>query len=343
MKIKFIFGYPRGILVLGGVVMILGILIGPLLTDKKTVVDKGPVIKVYGQTIKNEDFARYLHLARQATQSDEISTQVLDYAVTLALRDIAIERELNEFFAMTGMEVDSSEVDKIIRERFATKEQFELFMNQLGYKNEEEFIESVLKNRMWQKFLINKARELNITIPQIRVLERLEQITTRHIYIGTKDPITNSPLRTETEALQLVNELYQKVMAGEDFTRLVKEFSEDKGDSGYGPMTVELFKMSVDQNYMNAALALEEGGISKPVKATGKNPPGYYIIRMESRSIPEGDKYEEKYREIEEELLIWEVSENPVFKEYMWEILEEARMNMEILDPAIKATYFQQG
>src|SRR5690606_27752165 len=124
---------------------------------------------------------------------------------------------------MTGMEVDSSEVDKIIRERFATKEQFELFMNQLGYKNEEEFIESVLKNRMWQKFLINKARELNITIPQIRVLERLEQITTRHIYIGTKDPITNSPLRTETEALQLVNELYQKVMAGEDFTRLVKE------------------------------------------------------------------------------------------------------------------------
>ena len=88
--------------------------------------------------------------------------------------------------------------------------------------------------------------------------------------------------RLEAEARTLANDIVRRLRAGEPMQDLVKQYSEDDntkakgGDLGYITGT-----SSLDGGVVKAALALQVGGVSEPVKL----PAGYYVLRADERDL----------------------------------------------------------
>ena len=85
--------------------------------------------------------------------------------------------------------------------------------------------------------------------------------------------------RTETEALEAVNSIYQDLSEGADFEVLAKELSDDAGSSRAGGSLGLAGRGVFAPEFEEALWSLEkEGSISQPVKTEF----GYHIIRLDS-------------------------------------------------------------
>ncbi len=299
---------------------------------------KGPSLKVYGKKIKDADFNNYLmRVSQQASQFAQIraysEAELRDAAINTAIQTVAFEREMEQ--AGSKIKVSKGELDKVIKKYFPTEEELKSFMEQQGFTNKNEFQKTLTKELEYQKFVQNKARELEITIPEEEVLGYVEEISVSHVLVGTKDG--EKDIRSNAEALARANEVYQKLVNNGDFANLAKEYSDDPGskdnNGSLGSMPIDYFKNSMVKEFVDASLALKPGEISKPVKSQF----GYHVIKLESRKMPTGDEYKEKYREIEDQLLYQKAEYDPKYREWLEGMFKKAEENVEILDPGLRA------
>jgi len=97
---------------------------------------------------------------------------------------------------------------------------------------------------------------------------------------ATPTPMPTPAPRTDAEALQLAQEIRQKLAAGEDFTALAVTYSDDPGSKAQGGELGWYSKgQGLVQEFEDAALALEAGQISDPVLTQF----GYHIIQVEEK------------------------------------------------------------
>jgi parvulin-like peptidyl-prolyl isomerase len=306
----------------------------------------GPSIKVNGQLLKDDEFNNYMMQAGQQAQQyaqygmSYSEAQIRDTAVSMAIKDIAFQQEMKK--AASKIKVTHGDVDALIKKYLPTEEEVQSFMERQGYTSKNQLKDMVFKQLEQQKFVLLKAHQLKISVSQAEILASLQQITVSHILIGLKD--ANNKPRTDGAALQLANQVYQKVTSGGDFAQLAKQYSEDPGskDKGgtYGPMPLDQFKTSMDKVFVAGALALKNGQISKPIKTQF----GYHIIRLDALSTPDAksSEYKEKYTEIRDNLLLKKVQESPLFTAWADKITRDAQSKLEILDPGLRAFRLQQ-
>ncbi len=97
---------------------------------------------------------------------------------------------------------------------------------------------------------------------------------------ATPLPTPTPAPRTDAEALQLAQEIRQRLAAGEDFAALAAQFSDDTGSAADGG---DLSWFARDEGlvkeFEDAAFALQPGQISEPVLTQF----GYHIIKVEER------------------------------------------------------------
>ena len=305
---------------------------------KESYAYKGPSIKVYGKKVKDADFNNYLmRVSQQNSQFIQFKvyseSELRDAAINMALQTIAIEREMKQ--AGSKIKVSKKELDKVIKKYFKTEEELKSFMEQQGFTSKSDFQKTLTEELEYQKFVQNKARELEITVPKEEVLGYVEEITVSHVLVSTKDG--DKDIRSDAQALARANEVYQKLVNNGDFAQLAKEYSDDPGskDNGgsLGTMPIDYFKNSMVNEFVDATLALKPGEISKPVKSQF----GYHVIKLDSRKMPTGKEYDEKYREVEDRLLYQKAVYDPKYIEWLEGIFKEAEENMEILDPGLRA------
>ena len=299
---------------------------------------KGPSLKVYGKKVKDTDFNNYLmRVSQQASQFAQIKAyseaELRDAAINTAIQTIAFEREMEQ--AGSKIKVSKDELDKVIKKYFKTEEELKSFMEQQGFTSKNDFQKTLTKELEYQKFVQNKARELEITVPKEEVLGYVEEITVSHVLVSANDG--EKEVRSNTQALARANEVYQKLTGNEDFAKLATEYSDDPGskDNGgsLGSMPIDYFKNSMVKEFVDASLALKPGEISKPVKSQF----GYHVIKLDSRKMPTGKDYDEKYREIEDQLLYQKAEYDPKYREWLEGVFKKAEDNVEILDPGLRA------
>ncbi len=80
------------------------------------------------------------------------------------------------------------------------------------------------------------------------------------------------------EVKKNADQIYNRVMSGEDFAALANEFSDDPGSKANGGSLGEFGRGQMVPEFENAAFALAKGQISKPVKTNF----GWHIIRSDS-------------------------------------------------------------
>ena len=301
---------------------------------------QGKAFSLYKKVIGGSEFQSYIDLAnKMANQYGEFGVEfrepeIWDYALTMAVNDSALKQEMSKYGS--EITVTNEEAEALIDKYCPTEEEVETLMGLNDFKNKGALIDAVVQEMEYEKFLISKAREFKIEVTEAEVRAELEQIKVRHILIGFNDS-DGKTQRTPEQASARADEVYRKIIEGADFQQLAGEYSDDPGSremgGDLGPMSLAIFTRTMISEFVEGALALREGEISKPVKSQF----GYHIIRMDQRGIPEGDEYTAKYKEVEDGLLVAKVKESPEMKEWTDQLFEAASMQMTILDPALLA------
>lgn len=198
----------------------------------------------------------------------------------------------------------------------------------------------------WDKQRLEQAtagavleRELKITVSDEEVkkyydenpgkFEQPEMVRASHILIGTRDAATNTELTADQKKakLKLAEDVRKRALAGEDFAKLAKEYSDDPGskDSG-GEYTFPRGQMVPE--FEAAAFSLGTNQISDIVTTQF----GYHIIKLSEKMPAKKSELAKVSDDVKEGLKNQELQKQ--LPDYLEKIQKEA--NIQILDEKLK-------
>ncbi|MGV8841668.1 MAG: peptidylprolyl isomerase [Pseudomonas sp.] len=130
-----------------------------------------------------------------------------------------------------------------------------------------------------------------------------DEVTVRHILIKP------SEIRSEAETKRLVEHLYQRIQAGEDFAQLAKDFSEDPGSALNGGVLSWIDPNALVPEFREVMANTPSGELSKPFKT----PYGWHVLEVMGRRATDSsaqvrEQQAQKLlrnRKYEEELQTW--------------------------------------
>ncbi len=134
--------------------------------------------------------------------------------------------------------------------------------------------------------------------------EQPETVHVIHILLTTVDPTTRQDLSEERqkEKKETINKLLVRARGGEDFSKLVKDYSEDPGSKERGGEYI-FTRGQMDPEFESAAFALEVNQISEVVVTRF----GYHIIKVLEKTPAKKLAYAEISERLKEELRSEEV------------------------------------
>jgi peptidyl-prolyl cis-trans isomerase C len=151
---------------------------------------------------------------------------------------------------------------------------------------EQELNEQILERAICEEVVEREVRaKANITDEQVRQyfdenadrLKRPEMVRAAHILLATIDPVTNEPIPADqiAEKRQTIHSLRERALQGEDFTQLVKAYSEDPGAAkNNGIYTFPRGQMVPE--FEAAAFSMQTNQISDVVTSRF----GYHVIKL---------------------------------------------------------------
>jgi len=199
----------------------------------------------------------------------------------------------------------------------------------------DEFRASIVERAVAQAVLHSKVK---ITDEQVKKfydenpdqMELPETVKASHILLLSVDPDTLSPLTDDQVKAkrQQLEEIRKRAVAGEDFGKLVKEFSQDTGTRDDGGQ-VKFAKRQMDPAFEAAAYALKTNEVSEIVTTRY----GMHIIKLSEITPKKKADLADVKENIKDYLESNEV--NKMVPDYYKELKKEA--NVEILDEKLKA------
>jgi peptidyl-prolyl cis-trans isomerase SurA len=130
-----------------------------------------------------------------------------------------------------------------------------------------------------------------------------DEVNVRHILIKP------SEIRSEAETKRLIERLYQRIQAGEDFSELAKSFSEDPGSALNGGVLNWIDPNALVPEFREVMNSTPAGELSKPFQS----PFGWHVLEvMGRRATDSSAQYREQQaltllrnRKYDEELQVW--------------------------------------
>jgi peptidyl-prolyl cis-trans isomerase SurA len=127
---------------------------------------------------------------------------------------------------------------------------------------------------------------LKLTDKRGNTVKFLDQTLARHILVQP------SEIRTENQAKELINDIYERLTNGEDFKQLARQFSEDPGSKMDGGELGWSSPGDYDPIFEKTLNATEIGKISEPVQSSF----GWHIIEAMDRRNEDVSQEEQKNR-----------------------------------------------
>ena len=127
---------------------------------------------------------------------------------------------------------------------------------------------------------------LKLTEKRGNTVKFLDQTLARHILVQP------SEIRTENQAEELINDIYERLTNGEDFKQLARQFSEDPGSKMDGGELGWSNPGDYDPIFEKTLNATEIGKISEPVQSSF----GWHIIEAMDRRNEDVSQEEQKNR-----------------------------------------------
>lgn len=195
-------------------------------------------------------------LLQKANDDDKLKTkEQVDVAINAARSNAPSPEAFEMGIKATGMTLDQ------MKER----------------ANEEQLCKRVLERELRDKISITDDTVKKFFDDHPKDFDIPERVRASHILISTLDPVTQQPVSSEKkkEKEQLAKDIRARALKGEDFAKLVKEYSQDPGskDTG-GEYTFGRGRMVPE--FEQAAFTLQTNHISDLVETRF----GYHIIKL---------------------------------------------------------------
>lgn len=295
------------------------------------------VAKVNGTPIHQRDVYQLAQTNKSRLQgqgipmSEGTDKRILSGALELLINaELMVQQSREE-----GLQVEPEQLEgelEIVRSRFDTEEDYQEYLENAGITQEDvlEEVERRLRMNAYQNFVIkdqsveeSEARAFYLENPELFMSE--ERVRAAQILIRTA---RNDPPSKKEEARAIIQEVYQKSLAGEGFAKLAQEYSQAPtankgGDLGFftqGKMVPKFEKV---------AFTTPVGEIS-PVFET---PFGFNIIKVLEKVEPAVKPFEE----VKPILLVQlaQIKESGALSAKLTEL--RADSEIEILDPDLAA------
>jgi parvulin-like peptidyl-prolyl isomerase len=162
--------------------------------------------------------------------------------------------------------------------------------------------------------------------------EQPELAKVRHILLMTIDPATRSPLLTNTIAAKRkqIEELRKRILAGEDFATLAKQYSEDTNSKENGGEIQEFARGQLPfPEFESAAFALTNNQVSEIVTTQL----GYHVIKLLDKTVAKKIDYATAAADIKDGLARQKIAK--LAPDYVKKL--RADDQVEILDPGLKS------
>jgi parvulin-like peptidyl-prolyl isomerase len=168
--------------------------------------------------------------------------------------------------------------------RAGSQEAFDRQLKAVGMTPDE------LKTKITQEATATAAltRELGVTVTDAEVanfyaahpadFEQPETVHVRHILLLTMDPVTRAPLTADQIAAKrkLIDDILKRARAGEDFTVLATQYSEDPGSKDKGGELAPFGHGEMVPQFEAAAFSMKTNTISDVVTTDY----GFHIIKL---------------------------------------------------------------
>jgi len=222
--------------------------------------DKDAVAKVNGEVITKEDFKKKLESINFVTKDNKEEEQKTKReALDLLITDKLVEQKAKK------MDLSQDEEWKKKDEKHSLD-----YLVELMYKKE------VVEKAEVQDSEINEFYEKN----KGELFNKPEQYKISHILVEIKkdtlqkdDP--EQEKEAEKKALEKIESIYNRVIAGEDFSALAKQFSDEEKTREKGGELGFLPKGMMLKEFEEQISTLQPGEVSKPFKTKY----GYHILK----------------------------------------------------------------
>ncbi|WP_432409636.1 foldase protein PrsA [Wukongibacter sp. M2B1] len=208
-----------------------------------------------------------------------------------ALESLISEKIVELEVKKENIEVTEEDIEKEMKkiiDYYGSEDAFNQVLENAGYTKDD------LKKNIKSSIKIEKLLEPSLTITEDEMKQyfndnkasfaQQEQVKTSHILVDSEEK---------------AQEVKNKLLAGEDFTKLAKEYSLDQNNKENGGDLGYVVKGQMVPEFEDAAFTLEAGEISDPVKTQY----GYHIIKVEEIKEAKEANYDENKEEIKEILI----------------------------------------
>lgn len=265
------------------------------------------VALVNGKAITRVDFERQVRITQQqllqkgqfldATQMEDLRVKILGNLIDNELlyqesqdRDFKVDKKkINEQF-------------EAVKNQFPGEEEFKNALDRMNYT--ESTFKKEIKRRMAIHDFIDSDFAKVITVSDEESLEyyeshseyfiQPEQVQASHILITVDDP---SDAFQKSEAIRTIEEIKQKLKAGEDFAVLAKEYSQGPSNTAGGDLGF-FQRGQMVKPFEDAAFALQPGEVSDIVETSF----GYHLIKVTDRRAKVVIAYESMKDRIDENI-----------------------------------------
>ncbi len=265
--------------------------------------DRDIYAKIGSTVIKNSELNSRIEAVKNQYKSYGIDPEDEQYksifeSIIESVKDELINQAIFEEYAKrnnikpTDEEI-KARVDKEIeniKSGFKSEEEYQNAVKQSRFKTEEALREElkkyVIPDILEAKALQEVYSQIKITDEDaLKYFNEVTQVRARHILIKVDE---NADEKTVEEKKKLAESIRQRILNGEDFAKLAKEYSEDEGTKDKGGDLGFFGKGQMVQEFENAAFSLKPGEISELVKTKY----GFHIIQvLETKT--KGESYDQ--------------------------------------------------
>jgi parvulin-like peptidyl-prolyl isomerase len=314
--------------------------------DMKALFGDPVIVKAKGFEIKRSELDQVLSGAKAnaAAQGQQLppsfDIEVLDQLITIQL----LLQKATAADRAAGQAEADDQYAKLLK-RFGSEQAFERQLKAVGMTVAD------LRGKALQESVAKTAlkTELNVkpTDEEAKAyyakhaadFEQPELAHVRHLLLLTVDPASRAALATNTIAAkrQQIDDLRKRVVAGEDFATLAKQYSEDPGSKENGGELPEFPHGQMMPEFESAAFALSSNQVSEVVTTAY----GFHVIKLIDKTAAKKYAYDDTIPQLNDTVASVckksvEVEKIKVLApDYIKKLRADA--SVELLDPALKA------